>query len=38
MTRQNVPLGKILGLPIGLDYSWKEEFQEIVVVLKDPDR
>ena len=22
MTRQNVPLGKILGIPIGLDYSW----------------
>src|SRR5512147_2375687 len=22
MTRQNVPLGRILGIPIGLDYSW----------------
>jgi hypothetical protein len=22
MTRHNVPLGKILGIPIGLDYSW----------------
>ncbi len=22
MTRQNVPLGKVLGIPIGLDYSW----------------
>ena len=22
MTRQNVPLGNILGIPIGLDYSW----------------
>jgi hypothetical protein len=20
--RQNVPLGRILGIPIGLDYSW----------------
>jgi Zn-dependent protease len=22
MTRQNIPLGKIMGIPIGLDYSW----------------
>jgi Zn-dependent protease len=22
MTRHNIPLGKILGIPIGLDYSW----------------
>jgi hypothetical protein len=22
MTRHNVPLGRILGIPIGLDYSW----------------
>jgi Zn-dependent protease len=22
VTRQNVPLGRILGIPIGLDYSW----------------
>ena len=22
MTRQNVPLGRIMGIPIGLDYSW----------------
>jgi Zn-dependent protease/CBS domain-containing protein len=22
MTRQNVPLGRIIGIPIGLDYSW----------------
>jgi Zn-dependent protease len=22
MPRQNIPLGKILGIPIGLDYSW----------------
>ena len=22
MTRLNVPLGRILGIPIGLDYSW----------------
>jgi len=22
MTRNNIPLGKILGIPIGLDYSW----------------
>ncbi|HSF17643.1 MAG TPA: site-2 protease family protein [Vicinamibacteria bacterium] len=22
MTRQNIPLGRILGIPIGLDYSW----------------
>ena len=22
MTQQNVPLGRILGIPIGLDYSW----------------
>jgi Zn-dependent protease len=22
MTRQNIPLGKILGIPIGVDYSW----------------
>ncbi len=22
MTRQNIPLGKIIGIPIGLDYSW----------------
>lgn len=22
MTRHNVPLGKIIGIPIGLDYSW----------------
>jgi Zn-dependent protease len=22
MTRQNIPLGRILGIPVGLDYSW----------------
>ena len=22
MTRHNIPLGRILGIPIGLDYSW----------------
>jgi len=22
VTRQNIPLGKILGIEIGLDYSW----------------
>ena len=22
MTRQNIPLGRIMGIPIGLDYSW----------------
>ncbi len=22
MTRQNVPLGRLMGIPIGLDYSW----------------
>jgi len=22
VTRHNIPLGKILGIPIGLDYSW----------------
>ena len=22
MTRQHVPLGRIMGIPIGLDYSW----------------
>jgi Zn-dependent protease len=22
MTRRNIPLGKILGIPIGADYSW----------------
>ena len=22
MTRRNIPLGRILGIPIGLDYSW----------------
>ena len=22
MTRQNIPLGKIMGIPISLDYSW----------------
>lgn len=22
MTRQNIPLGKIIGIPIGLDFSW----------------
>jgi hypothetical protein len=22
MTRQNIPLGKIMGITIGLDYSW----------------
>lgn len=22
MTRQNIPLGKIFGIPVGLDYSW----------------
>jgi Zn-dependent protease len=22
MTRQNVPLGRIMGIPVGLDYSW----------------
>ena len=22
MTRSNVPLGKIMGIAIGLDYSW----------------
>lgn len=22
MSRHNIPLGKILGIPIGLDYSW----------------
>jgi Zn-dependent protease len=22
MNRHNIPLGKILGIPIGLDYSW----------------
>jgi Zn-dependent protease/CBS domain-containing protein len=22
MTRQNIPLGRIVGIPIGLDYSW----------------
>jgi len=22
MTRQTIPLGRIFGIPIGLDYSW----------------
>jgi hypothetical protein len=22
MTRHDIPLGRILGIPIGLDYSW----------------
>jgi hypothetical protein len=22
MTQHNIPLGRILGIPIGLDYSW----------------
>ena len=22
MTRHNIPLGRILGIPIGLDFSW----------------
>jgi len=22
LTQKNVPLGRILGVPIGLDYSW----------------
>jgi Zn-dependent protease/CBS domain-containing protein len=22
MTRQNIPLGRVMGIPIGLDYSW----------------
>jgi Zn-dependent protease len=33
MTRQNVPLGTILGIPVGLDYSWFIVFALVTWIL-----
>ena len=35
MTRHNVPLGRILGIPIGLDYSWFVIFALLTWMLAD---
>ena len=35
MTRHNIPLGRILGIPIGLDYSWFVIFALLTWVLAD---
>jgi Zn-dependent protease len=35
MTRHNIPLGKILGIPIGLDYSWFVIFALLTWLLAD---
>jgi Zn-dependent protease len=33
MTRHNIPLGRILGIPIGLDYSWFVIFALLTLML-----
>ncbi len=35
MTRHNIPLGRILGIPIGLDYSWFVIFALLTWMLAD---
>jgi len=35
MTRRNIPLGRILGIPIGLDYSWFVIFALLTWMLAD---
>ena len=33
MIRQNIPLGRVMGIPVGLDYSWF-----LIFALADLDR
>ena len=35
MPRHNIPLGRILGIPIGLDYSWFVIFALLTWMLAD---
>jgi hypothetical protein len=35
MTRHHIPLGRILGIPIGLDYSWFVIFALLTWMLAD---